>query len=272
MPGDRRFGLPIHMQLQAILFDLGDTLFDFQPMDTRAVFEQAGRGTYEYLQTRGHKLPPFKRYFRKQYSAVRWAYFWSKISRRDFNGFDLLCRLCRKMDLRLDQRSLRELAWQWYEPVTRYNTVADDVVPTLRKLRDRGLKLAIVSNTFIPGFSLDRHLDMHGLLEFFPVRIYSSEVGYRKPHPRIFQIALNALGVSPAHAIFVGDLVKTDIVGARRAGMVTVLRHPFANSRTHHVADHVVRKISEIHQMLPILGAPEPEPAPIAEHELACEA
>jgi len=257
------------MLLKAILFDLGDTLFDFEPMDTRAIFEEASRRTYEYLQSGGHRLPRFDRYFRLQYSAVRWAYFWSKITRRDFNGFDLLCRLCRRMGLSLDQPALRELAWRWYEPVTRYNTVAADVIPTLCKFRDRGLKLAIVSNTFVPGFALDRHLELHGLLEFFPVRVYSSEVGYRKPHPRIFQIALQSIGVKPANAIFVGDLVKTDILGARRAGMVAVLRQPFANSRTHRVADHVVRRISEIHQMLPILGAPEPPPLPNMDEQLA---
>src|SRR5512142_1430126 len=103
MPGDGRSGLPIDMHLQAILFDLGDTLFDFQPMDTRSIFEAASRRTYDYLQSRGHTLPAFRRYFRSQYASVRWAYFWSKISRRDFNGFDLLCRLCRKMDIQLDE-------------------------------------------------------------------------------------------------------------------------------------------------------------------------
>jgi putative hydrolase of the HAD superfamily len=118
---------------------------------------------------------------------------------------------------------------------------------------------------------LDRHMEMHGLLEFFPIRIYSSEIGYRKPHPRIFKMALDAVGVRPQNAIFVGDLIKIDVVGARRSGMVTVLRQPFAESRTHRVADHVVRKISEIHQMLPILGAPEPEPMAV-NRELACEA
>ena len=53
--------------------------------------------------------------------------------------------------------------------------------------------------------------------------------------------------------------------------MVSVLRQPFAESRTHRVADHVVRKISEIYDMLPILGAPEPAPMP-TRRKLACEA
>ncbi|MGE5610887.1 MAG: HAD family hydrolase [Bacillota bacterium] len=247
--------------LKAILFDLGDTLFDFEPMDTRAVFEEAGHKTYTFLEVRGHKLPPFRRYFRTLYSAVRWAYLWSKIRRREFNSFDLLSKLCRRMDVRLDDATLRELAWLWYSPITGYSSVAADVIPTLTKFRDRGYKLAIVSNTFIPGFVLDKHLSLHNLLEFFPTRIYSSETGYRKPHPRIFEIALEAVGVSASEAIFVGDLVKTDIVGARRVGMPAILRQPFATSTQHRLADFVIRRISDLHRILPKLGAP-------ADHEV----
>ncbi len=241
--------------LQGILFDLGDTLFDTEPVNTRSMAHESARAIHDLLSSRGHKLPPLGRYFRMQYRAVRWHYLWSKLRRREFNSFELLKSQCRRMNLSLDEATLREIAWMWYAPVTEHTTVAADVVPTLRLLRDRGLKLGMVSNTFIPGFVLDRHLALLGLLEFLPVRIYSSEVGYRKPHPRIFQLALEALGISPARAAFVGDIVKTDIVGARCLGMVTILRQPFANSRTHHVADHVIRNMTDLCQILPILGA-----------------
>jgi len=255
--------------LSAILFDLGDTLFDFEPMDTRAVFKEAGQKTYAYLEAQGHRLPPFRKYFRAQYFAVHWSYLLSKLRRREFNSFDLLVRLCRKMNLTLDDATLRELAWQWYLPITNYSSVAADVVPTLRKLRDRGYKLGLVSNTFIPGFVLDKHMDLHGLLEFFTVRIYSSEVGYRKPHRRIFEIAMQSMGVRPAESLFVGDLVKADIVGAQGVGMRAVLRQPFATSAVHPMADFVIRKISDLHQVLTAIGAPASDMPRV--EELACE-
>jgi len=257
--------------LKAILFDLGDTLFDFEPMDTRAVFEQAGRRAYAYLQARGHMLPSFRRYYWTQYLAIHWSYLCSKIRRREFNSFDLLVRMCARMNLALDDATLRQLAWQWYSPITEYSSVAPDVIPTLTRLRDRGFKLALVSNTFIPGFVLDQHMELHGLLEFFPVRVYSSEVGYRKPHPRIFHLALRPLRVPPSKAIFVGDLVKTDIIGAHRLGMRTVLRQPFATSRQHPLADFVIRRISELHRIIPSIGAPTRPEIPQVEEELAYE-
>ena len=71
--------------LKAILFDLGDTLFDFEPMNRSEVFETAGRKTYDFLASMGHSLPPFKRYYKSQVWIVRWAYLWSVLRRREFN-------------------------------------------------------------------------------------------------------------------------------------------------------------------------------------------
>ena len=51
--------------------------------------------------------------------------------------------------------------------------------------------------------------------------MFSSEVGWRKPHPAIFERALEALDVAPERAIFVGDKLSTDVAGASALGMTT---------------------------------------------------
>src|SRR5437660_5769375 len=104
--------------LRAILFDLGDTLIDFEPMDTRAVFRDGANRTYSLLTGRGHTLPPFERFCREQFRAVRWAYFWAKFRRREFNSLDLLRSFCAKMGAAVDEATLLELAWLWYSPIT----------------------------------------------------------------------------------------------------------------------------------------------------------
>jgi len=252
--------------LKAILFDIGGTLFDSDPMNRAEVFAETGRKTYNLLASRGHSLPPFKRYYSTHVWGVRWAYVWSIIRRREFNVFDLLASICRRMQLQLDDATLRELAWQWYLPQVDQIRVASDVIPTLTKLRERGLKLALVSNTFIPGFVLDKHLDMHDLLEFFPIRIYSSAIGVCKPHPRIFEEALRQVGVKAADALFVGDIVRKDIVGAQRVGMQAVLRKPTAINGHHRTADFVIRRISELHNIVSSFDTP------VAQEEMPLEA
>lgn len=92
---------------------------------------------------------------------------------------------------------------------------------TLQALKDMGLKLGIVSNS--PVNFHENVLARHSLREYLDVVVVSCEVGYRKPHPQIFRIALEALNVEPRHAIYVGDIPQIDVPGARKLGMKVVL-------------------------------------------------
>src|SRR5205085_10130619 len=94
--------------------------------------------------------------------------------------------------------------------------------PLLDALHERGLKLALVSNAFDPAWLLHRDLELMGLAERLDFAVFSSEVGLRKPHPAIFERALEVLGVAPENALFVGDRLFEDVRGAAELGMTTV--------------------------------------------------
>jgi putative hydrolase of the HAD superfamily len=64
------------------------------------------------------------------------------------------------------------------------------------------------------------HVGIAGLVD---AAVFSGEVGWRKPSPRIFAAALVALGADAATTVFVGDRLREDITGAHGAGMRTVL-------------------------------------------------
>jgi HAD superfamily hydrolase (TIGR01509 family) len=230
---------------EAVLFDLGDTLLDFDPMPRRELFESAARATYEHLKSRNCRLPQFSKYFALHIRAVRWAYIWASLRGREIDSFRALQKWCTSQGYPNDEESIRELIWMWYQPVIPRSRVAPDVIPALRQLQADGLGLALVSNTLLPGCVLDRHLEMVGLKQFFPIRIYSSEVGYRKPRKIIFHAALGALKLPPESCLFVGDLVKTDIKGARRVGMTTVLRKTPKRQNTA-LADHIIDRIGDL--------------------------
>jgi putative hydrolase of the HAD superfamily len=91
----------------------------------------------------------------------------------------------------------------------------------LETLRERGLKLGLVSNAIDPPDLLHRDLAELGVAERLDVAVFSSEVGRRKPDPLIFERALERLGVAPPQALMVGDRVATDIAGAKALGMKT---------------------------------------------------
>jgi len=232
--------------LRGILFDLGDTLLDFEPLDPKQVFRDGAARIYEQLKPRLPGDLTFDEYCGRQTGAARRAYFVARILGREFDSLKLMNRCHARYKLDLDQTTQLEMMWTWYQAMLCHARIADDVIPTLRTLRDSGLKLGLVSNTFIPPPTHDRHLTESGLIEFFPVRVYSSEVGYRKPHRRIFRIALERLGTGAGETLFVGDQIKADIEGARKLGMKTILRIRGANGVRNHCADGTVHTVAEI--------------------------
>jgi len=213
-------------RIRGILFDLGDTLLDFAPVDIRVMFEAGARLAYEYLQGLGQPVPSFAKFHRKQLWAIRWSYLKSRVTRREFNSLELIGRVGKSMGHDLTDEQMAHLAWLWYEPLSRCASVEAGLGDLLHAFRDAGLTLGLVSNTFVPAEVLDKHLRQEGLLEFFPVRVYSCEVRYRKPSPEVFRIALERTGLEPSQALFVGDSLQADIDGANRAGLVSVLKDP----------------------------------------------
>jgi putative hydrolase of the HAD superfamily len=92
------------------------------------------------------------------------------------------------------------------------------------KLRTE-FRLAVVSNTHTPTL-VPNHLAAMGLSEAMDAVVLSVEVGRRKPHPAIYQAALDRLGIEARDAVFVGDTFEADFAGPRRAGMDAVLIDP----------------------------------------------
>jgi putative hydrolase of the HAD superfamily len=117
----------------------------------------------------------------------------------------------------------------------------------LEEVRSRGLRIGIVSNTFDPPDLLHTDLASDGVAERVDAIVFSSEVGLRKPAPRIYQAALERLGVEPADALFVGDRVREDVQGPAALGMrtclVTYLR---VDAGDHGLADSVAASPAEV--------------------------
>lgn len=91
----------------------------------------------------------------------------------------------------------------------------------LDSLRARGLKLGLVSNALDPPGLLHRDLAHFRVAERLDFAVFSSEVGWRKPHPAMFERALAELGVEAEATLFVGDTRASDIAGAHALGMHT---------------------------------------------------
>jgi len=89
----------------------------------------------------------------------------------------------------------------------------------------REYRLAVVSNTHSPTLVPD-HLEHLGVGDLFDTVVLSVEVGRRKPHPAIYQTALDRLGIEPGSALFVGDTYEADYAGPRSVGIRALLIDP----------------------------------------------
>jgi putative hydrolase of the HAD superfamily len=200
--------------LEAVLFDWGDTLMEFAYAP-----ELVAAGHRAGLAAIGREgLPELTEHFREEYEPL----FWAPGTIDEIEYPQLARRLLGDFGIGVDDAELdrfleaEHVAW---DPARR---LAAHTHPLLEALRERGLKLALVSNAFDPGWLLHRDLRHMGLEERLDFSVFSSEVGMRKPHPAIFERALEALGVAPENALFVGDRLFEDIRGAAELGMTTV--------------------------------------------------
>jgi putative hydrolase of the HAD superfamily len=244
--------------IQGIFFDLGDTLLTFGPVDVRGLFESGAHLAYKYLQELGQPLPAFEKFHRKQNWAIRWSYLKSRITRREFNSLDILGRMADEMGQDLSGEQAVELAWLWYLPLRRKASVEEGTAEMLRGFRERGLKLGIISNTFVPGQVLDRHLREEGLLNLLPYRIYSCDVRYRKPSRKIFRIALREARLEPSRTLFVGDSLRADVRGANRTGMVSVLKDPTGRrEKSSATPRHRIGKLTELEPLVRAYNEPQ---------------
>jgi HAD superfamily hydrolase (TIGR01662 family) len=123
----------------------------------------------------------------------------------------------------------------------------DDVAPALRRLADRGLKIGLISNSHRCLASFQQHFELEGLIT---AALSSSDHGYLKPHPSIFEAALQLAGVCAAESVMVGDSLTHDIEGARRVGMRAVLVHRAETAAACADDVPVIRDLSELDALL----------------------
>jgi putative hydrolase of the HAD superfamily len=146
-----------------------------------------------------------------------------------------------------DERIAGEVATSygnWKEKLMGFFPDAED---TLRKLVSREIKLALLSNG--EAKTQRAKIEKFGLYQYFSVCLIEGELGYGKPDPRFYEMALGMLSIAPNQAWMIGDDLERDIAGAQRLGMFSVW-HDYdkkglpEDSRVK--PDRIINRISEI--------------------------
>jgi putative hydrolase of the HAD superfamily len=132
-----------------------------------------------------------------------------------------------------------------WEPHTFTDPQAADL---FARLRERGIKIGVLSNTMWPRSWHEEIFRRDGVLDLIDGAVYSSEIDWTKPHPEAFRAAMAAVGASdPAACVFVGDRPFDDVHGAKGAGMRAILiPHSDVPPYEGAAPDAVIQQLSEL--------------------------
>ena len=199
--------------LQAVLFDWGDTLMRWAPTP-----EHLSDGHRAGLAAIGlDPIPELTARFRDEYLP---GYFAPGLV-EEIEYPAQVRRLLDEFGIAVDDGQLLRFLEAEHAAWAPARRLAPTTHALLESLRERGLRLGLVSNAIDPPDLLHRDLAEFGVAQRLDVAVFSSEVGRRKPDAAIFERALDLLEVDAPDALMVGDTLETDIAGAAALGMNT---------------------------------------------------
>jgi putative hydrolase of the HAD superfamily len=223
-------------QIQAICFDLDDTLWDLPP-----VLRRAERELYAWY---GRNYPAVT----ERFSAAEIRRMRTEIADEFPELLHDLTELRMKVLRRIAEQSgyPESMADEAFHIINRERNRVDlfaDVLPALDLLAGR-CRLFTLSNG-------NANLEAIGIARHFEMSFSAREIGVAKPNPEIFHAVCERSGLLPEQVVHVGDHPENDIVAARSVGMVTVWVNrqqtawPEEWSEAHQTPDHVVGCLEE---------------------------
>jgi putative hydrolase of the HAD superfamily len=222
--------------VQAVIFDWGGTLTPWHSIDTAGLWSCICAPHFTAEQATMHAaalLAAEEELWRLSRSSGRSA---------------TMSQLFERAGVAVTEAFLDSYVRAW-EPHTFTDPDAPDL---LGYLRDRGIRIGVLSNTMWPRSWHDEVFRRDGVLDLIDGAVYSSEIDWTKPHPEAFRAAMAAVRVSdPGRCVFVGDRPYDDVHGAQALGMRAVLiPHSDVPSYPDAVPDAVIGRLGELRPLI----------------------
>lgn len=224
------------MVIDAVLFDLDGTL-----LDRRATFRH-------HLQRQIERWPAI-------FSGADGERYVTELLALDENGTLDRDEFYRSAEERFGfpSGSARELRADFEEHFPERCVPFPGLASTLESIAAAGFGLGLVTNGRV--LIQSRKIDGLGIRDHFRSIVISEATGFRKPDPRIFEMALRELRVAPGAAAYVGDHPVADMEGARRAGLIPIWRRDDFWPEPDHV-EGIVEELAEVPDVLARLERP----------------
>ena len=226
--------------MKYLFFDLDHTLWDYVKNSREALTEG-----YEELGLKGMGVDNLAEYIASYEKAN--DFFWKhyrdgKIGKDEFREkrFEMMMK---PWGLE-GHRALSSKLTDHYISTSPFKTgLVEGTKEVLEELKSRGHKMALLTN----GFEEIQHIkvDRSGISDYFEALLTSDSLGYKKPNPLIFNLAMKRMGVEPSSSVMLGDNLEADIIGAKEVGMGQVFYNPEGVDHKENI-QHEVKSLVEI--------------------------
>ncbi len=209
-------------EIKAIFFDMGGVLMDIIPEYSR---EEAVRRSLSSQFVRDYLGTGFD--FQGYYTLIT-----EDIDKRygdpdNFKQDDAWLVTKNTLETFLQKpvpfKVIHDIFWDYISYLTGCFRVRSEARPILEYIRGKGYIIGLISNVFHPSIVYKQMFTLWEILDFFNPLIFSSDLKFKKPDPRIFQYALACHpGLKPEECIFIGDTYNIDVRGAGSSKMIPV--------------------------------------------------
>ncbi len=208
------------MRFQTVLFDLGHTLLYFDA-DWAEVDAQAFHVLTRALREAG--CPVDENEFPRHFAEALSAYYRERDTEFiEHTRYYVLEKLLKAEGVKpLPEDQMRRVLKEMYSVSQEHWQLEEDAIALLEYLTKTGYRLGLISNAG-DDEDVQNLVDRFSLRGYFQTILTSAALGWRKPHPRIFQEALIRLDTPAKAAVMVGDMLGADILGAKNSGMHSV--------------------------------------------------
>lgn len=221
-----------------VFFDLDHTLWDFEK-NSALTFEKIFKQLNVDLQLGDflHVYDAINHHYWKLYRE-------NKISQKELRHQRLI-KSFQAIDYAYDQQNIDSISDQYLLHLSTFSNLFEGAISLLEELQNH-YNLHVITN----GFEVVQHhkVNNSGLSSYFKNIFTAEKVGYKKPHPLIFEYALDHSNSEAHKSLMIGDSLEADILGALEAGMHAI--HFNSHNEPLHDYCPVVKSLDEIRDML----------------------
>ncbi|MDY0780090.1 YjjG family noncanonical pyrimidine nucleotidase [Tenacibaculum sp. IB213877] len=198
--------------IKHIFFDLDHTLWDFNK-NSKLTFQQI----FEH-----QKINIDVNDFKKVYTPVNdeyWKLYREEKVSQTALRYGRLKDTFDKLKFNITDDLIDIIALDYITNLANYNNLIEGTIELLEYLKNN-YKLHIITN----GFEEVQHLKLKNsnIKNYFDVIITSESVGVKKPNPKVFEFAVQSVGVQPHNCVMIGDSYEADVLGAFKSGMLPI--------------------------------------------------